>query len=155
MARIIAYPNATDVSADDCLIGTQKQNDTNYRTSNPTRNFNVGSVVKAGLGYTCYTAILNQSGLAAPVPTVLKNDTGKTFTWIYQNLGEYVIQADSSIFSTSTTLVFGNIGLRSKAEYFRWQVISNTEIKVTAFDKDGNPADDVFENGSFEIRIYS
>ena len=155
MARIIAYPNATDVSADDCLIGTQKQNDTNYRTSNPTRNFNVGSVVKAGLGYTCYTAILNQSGLAAPVPTVLKNDTSRTFTWIYQNLGEYVIEADSSIFSASTTLVFGNIGLRSKAEYFRWRVTDPIKIEITAFDKDGNPADDVFENGSFEIRIYS
>ena len=148
MARINAYPSSSTINASDTVIGTNSQN---LRTE----NYTIAQIGQVALGYTCYTAILNQSGLAAPVPTVLKNDTSRTFTWIYQNLGEYVIQADSSIFNASTTLVFGNIGLRSKAEYFRWRVTDPIKIEITAFDKDGNPADDVFENGSFEIRIYS
>tara|TARA_Y100001937_G_scaffold9834_1_gene12089 strand:- start:1266 stop:1712 length:447 start_codon:yes stop_codon:yes gene_type:complete len=148
MARINAYPSSSTINASDTVIGTNSQN---LRTE----NYTLAQIGQVALGYTSYTAILNQSGLAAPVPTVLKNDTGKTFTWIYQNLGEYVIEADSNIFNASTTLVFGNIGLRSKAEYFRWRVTDPIKIEITAFDKDGNPADDVFENGSFEIRIYS
>ena len=148
MARINAYPSSSTINASDTVIGTNSQN---LRTE----NYTLAQIGQVALGYTSYTAILNQSGLAAPVPTVLKNDTGRTFTWIYQNLGEYVIEADSNIFNASTTLVFGNIGLRSKAEYFRWRVTDPIKIEITAFDKDGNPSDDIFENGSFEIRIYS
>ena len=154
MARIIAYPNATSISPDDCLIGTQKDNSGSY-SNNPTKNFAVGSVVSAGLGYTTYTALLNQAGVAAPVPTVVKNDTGVTYTWARSAQGVYTITASSPVFNAATTLVFGNIGLRSKDDYFRWQVTSNVEITITTFDNAGNPSDDVFETGSFEIRIYS
>ena len=51
--------------------------------------------------------------------------------------------------------MFGNIGKRSKEDYFRWEVVSNTQIKVGTYDNAGNPADDVFDTGSFEIKIYS
>ena len=154
MARIIAYPNATSISPDDCLIGTQKDNSGSY-SNNPTKNFAVGSVVSAGLGYTNYTALLTQVGIAAPVDTVVKNDTGATYTWARSAPGTYTITANSSVFNAATTLVFGNIGKKSKQDYFRWEVGSNTEIKVSTYDNAGNPADDVFEAGSFEIRIYS
>ena len=53
MARIIAYPNATNVSADDCLIGSQKlgSNPVNgYQGNNPTKNFSISEVVEAGIG---------------------------------------------------------------------------------------------------------
>ena len=49
MAQIIAYPSADKVSADDCLLGTQKDQGTSNIT-NPTKNFSVDSVVQAGLG---------------------------------------------------------------------------------------------------------
>ena len=155
MARIIAYPNATSISPDDCLLGTQKDNGTSY-ASNPTKNFAVGSVVSAGLGYTTYTALLTQVGIAAPVPTVVKNDTGVTYTWTRSNKGDYTITASSPVFNAATTLVFGNIGNKSKQDYFRWKVAGGgTEINVTTYDNNGNPSDDVFVAGSFEIRIYS
>ena len=154
MARIIAYPNATNISLDDCLIGTQKDNGTSY-ASNPTKNFTVGSVVSAGLGYISYVALLTQVGIAAPVPTVVKNSTNQTLTWARSGTGVYTITAGAPIFNASTTLVFGNIGKKSKEDYFRWEVTSNVEITITTFDNAGNPADDVFSAGSFEIRIYS
>jgi len=154
MARIIAYPNATNISLDDCLIGTQKDNGTSY-ASNPTKNFTVGSVVSAGLGYTSYVALLTQVGIAAPAPTVVKNSTNQTLTWARSGPGVYTITASNTIFDATKTLVFGNIGKRSKEDYFRWEVTSNVEITITTFDNAGNPSDDVFETGSFEIRIYS
>ena len=154
MARIIAYPNATSISPDDCLIGTQKDNSGSY-SNNPTKNFAVGSVVSAGLGYNTYTALLTQTGLTAPVATVVKNDTGVTYTWARTAIGAYTITASSPIFNAATTLVFGNIGKKSKEDYFRWEVGTNTQIKVSTYDNAANPADAVFDAGSFEIRIYS
>jgi len=155
MARIIAYPYANSpISEDDCLLGTQKDNGSTNQ-SNPTKNFGVGQVVVAGLGYTNYTALLTQVGIAAPVATVVKNNTNQTFTWSRLAPGTYKVEPGAGIFDAAKTLVFGNIGSRSKDDYFRWEVISNTEMKVTTFDNAGNPSDDVFETGSFEIRIYS
>jgi len=154
MARIIAYPSANNISSDDCLIGTQKdQNGTNQ--TNPTKNFGVGQVVVAGLGYTNYTALLSQVGIAAPVATVVKNNTNQTLTWSRSGTGVYIVESSASIFDAATTLVFGNIGSKTKEDYFRWGVISNTQIQINTFDGSGNPADDVFKLGSFEIRIYS
>ena len=155
MARIIAYPYANSpISEDDCLLGTQKDNGSTNQ-SNPTKNFGVGQVVVAGLGYTNYTALLTQVGIAAPVPTVVKNNTNQTFTWARSATGVYTVTVGNTIFDAAKTLVFGNIGKRSKDDYFRWEVTSNVEITITTFDNAGNPSDDVFETGSFEIRIYS
>ena len=77
MARIISYPSVTPVVG-DYLVGTQKT--TSGNQTNPTKNFTVGDVVNAGLGYTVYTALLTQSGTAAPVATILKNNTCLLYT---------------------------------------------------------------------------
>jgi len=154
MAKIIAYPNATSISTEDCLLGTQYTSGGTNQT-NPTKNFPIGSVVATGIGYTAYTALLSQIGIAAPVDTIVKNNTGVTYTWARSATGVYTITASSNIFDTTKTLVFGNIGQRSKDDYFRWEVTSPVEITITTFDNAGNPSDDVFETGSFEIRIYS
>ena len=154
MAKIIAYPNATSISTEDCLLGTQYTSGGTNQT-NPTKNFPIGSVVATGIGYTAYTALLSQIGIAAPVDTIVKNNTGVTYTWARSAIGVYTITASSNIFDTTKTLVFGNIGQRSKDDYFRWEVTSPVEITITTFDNAGNPSDDVFETGSFEIRIYS
>ena len=154
MAKIVAYPNATSISTEDCLLGTQYTSGGTNQT-NPTKNFPIGSVVATGIGYTAYTALLSQIGIAAPVDTIVKNNTGVTYTWARSATGVYTITASSNIFDTTKTLVFGNIGQRSKDDYFRWEVTSPVEITITTFDNAGNPSDDVFETGSFEIRIYS
>jgi hypothetical protein len=154
MARIIAYPSAKSVSGSDCLIGTQKdQNGTNQ--TNPTKNFTVDEVVQAGLGYTTYVARLTQTGTNDPVALELKNNSSATYTWTRTGVGAYEVTADANIFDQSTTLVFGNIGESTKDDYFRWRVGNVNVIEVTTFDTAGNPVDQAFANGAFEIRIYS
>ena len=110
MARIIAYPNATSVNAEDCLIGTQKDNTGSY-SSNPTRNFSVGSVVTAGLGYTYYTALISQSGVNNPTATEIQNNTTSTFTWFRTGAGTYTVTSSINLnFTGGKTIVFINYG---------------------------------------------
>ena len=148
MARIIAYPNATSISTDDCLLGTQYTAGGTNQT-NPTKNFPIGSVISAGLGYTTYTALITQAGTAAPVATILKNNTGATFTWARTGSGTYTITASSNVFTNNKTLVFYNLGEYTFASQQPWVRTSDTVITLP-LGGDGR-----ITNGSFEIRIYS
>ena len=147
MARIIAYPEVVP-SVDDYLVGTQKT--TSGNQTNPTKNFTVKDVVTAGLGYTVYTALLTQAGTAAPVATILKNNTGATFTWARTSSGTYTITASSNVFTSNKTLIFINKGeISSTYVYVTWTRTSDTVITIT-LGGDGR-----ITNGSFEIRVYS
>lgn len=146
MARIIAYPSVTPVVG-DCLVGTQKT--TSGNQTNPTKNFTVGDVVNAGLGYTVYTALITQTGIAAPVATILKNNTGAIFTWARTSSGTYTITANSNAFTSNKTIVFYNLGEYNFAAQQPWVRTSDTVITIP-LGGDGR-----ITNGSFEIRIYS
>ena len=146
MARIIAYPEVVP-SVDDYLVGTQKT--TSGNQTNPTKNFTVKDVVTAGLGYTVYTALLTQAGTTAPVATILKNNTGATFTWARTSSGTYTITASSNVFTSNKTLIFINKGeISSTYVYVTWTRTSDTVITIT-LGGDGR-----ITNGSFEILIY-
>ena len=156
MARIIAYPNATNVNVDDCLIGTQKDQTGSY-SSNPTKNFSVGSVVSAGLGYTCYVALISQSGINSPTDIVLKNDTTSTFTWRRLGAGTYEVESSVDLkFTGDKTIVFINYGNPSSDGLPpKWSIISDTKIGVTTQDETGVLDDGILTSGSFEIRVYN
>ena len=146
MARIIAYPQVTPAK-DDYLIGTQKS--TSGNQTNPTKNFTVDAVVQAGVGYTEYTALLTQAGAAAPVATVLKNNTGYTYTWARTGAGTYTITASGSAFAVNKTLVFYNLGEYAFSIGQPWTRTSDTVITIS-LGGDGR-----ITNGSFEIKIYT
>ena len=153
MARIIAYPNATNISSDDCLIGTQKEN--TGTQMNPTKNFSVGSVVSAGLGYATYTALVTQSGIADPTAVELKNNTGATFTYNRQAPGVYlIVSSDPNLFTANKTAVFANAG-GGKTNDVIWNRLDNFRIQIETQDVAGNADDGFFKSGSVEIRIYS
>ena len=156
MARIIAYPNANSpISEDDCLLGTQKDNTGSY-SSNPTRNFSVGSVVQAGLGYTVYSALIDQTGTSAPSATILKNNTTATLTWARTSAGIYTVTADSNIFTVNKTVVFMNYGNPSSDGLPpKWARTSDTVITVTTSDETAVLDDGILTSGAFEIRIYN
>ena len=149
MARIIAYPSVTPVVG-DCLVGTQKT--TSGNQTNPTKNFTVGDVVNAGLGYTVYTALLTQTGAADPVATVLKNNTGHTYTWARTAGGIYKITANNSAFTVNKTIVFNNNGVDIAGGNTppQWTRTSDTVITLTT-----GGIDSAMQNASFEVRIYS
>ena len=148
MARIIAYPEVVP-TVDDYLVGTQKS--TSGNQTNPTKNFTVKDVVNAGLGYTVYTALLTQTGTAAPVATILKNNTGATFTWARTGSGTYTITASGNAFTNNKTIVFMNLGEYAGGGIPRsvWARTSDTVVTITT------GGDGRITNGSFEVRIYS
>ena len=149
MARIIAYQQATP-DGEDLLLGTQKTTGGTNQT-NPTKNFTVDAVVQAGVGYTAYTAILNQSGTNAPVATILKNNTGYTYTWTRTGSGTYTITASGNAFTNNKTIVFMNLGEYAGGGVPRsvWARTSDTVVTITT------GGDGRITNGSFEVRIYS
>ena len=147
MARIIAYQQTTPAS-EDLLLGTQKTTGGTNQT-NPTKNFTVDSVVKAGVGYTAYTALVSQAGTAAPVATILKNNTGATFTWARTSIGTYTITASGNAFTNNKTLVFFNLGEYPFSVNSPWTRTSDTVVTIS-LGGDGR-----ITNGSFEVRIYS
>ena len=147
MARIIAYQQATPAT-DDLLLGTQKTTSGTNKT-NPTKNFTVDSVVQAGLGYTVYTALVTQTGTNAPVATILKNNTGYTYTWARTAPGTYTITASGNAFTSNKTIVFYNLGEYAFSVGQPWTRTSDTVVTIS-LSGDGR-----ITNGSFEIRIYS
>jgi hypothetical protein len=157
MARIIAYPYANSpISEDDCLLGTQKDNGSTNQ-SNPTKNFSVGNVVTAGLGYTAYTALISQSGVNNPAVTEIQNKTGSTFTWARTGPGTYTVTSSVNLnFTGGKTIVFINYGNPSSDGLPpKWSITSDTIITIKTQDETGVLDDDLLASGAFEIRIYS
>ena len=149
MAIIYSYPNATPLD-EDFLIGSQKSN------SNATKNFTVESVVQAGLGYKAYAALISQSGTNAPTATVLKNNTGHTYTWTRTAAGKYEITANGNAFTANKTAVFINYGNPSSDGLPpKWVRTSDTLVKVSTQDETGILDDGILDVAAFEIRIYS
>jgi len=153
MATLTAYPTNGNPKSSDLLLGTTIP--TTGSDEQPiTNNFTIASVASFAnsysLGYTLYTALLTQAGAAAPVPTVLQNTTGKTFTWTRQSAGNYTVTASSALFTANKTIVFVNNGSNAAStDVIKWNRTSDTTITLIP------TVDGQFTNGSFEIRIYS
>ena len=142
------------------MLGWNTKDNSGNQT-NPTKNFTVGDVVNAGLGYTVYTALLTQTGTAAPVATILKNNTGATFTWARTGRGTYTITASSNVFTNNKTIVFVNQGGALEG-LVTWARTSDTVTTIQTFNGGLGGAAALADSilgfggaGSFEIRIYS
>ena len=153
MATLTAYPTNSTPKASDLLLGT-KVPTINSDEQPITNNVTIASVAAFAntynLGYTVYTALLTQAGTAAPVPTILQNTTGGTFTWTRQSAGNYTITASTALFTANKTIVFVNNGSNAAStDVIKWNRTSDTTITLIP------TVDGQFTNGSFEIRIYS
>lgn len=154
MANLTAYGTGTP-KASDLLLGT-KTATPNTNEENITQNFSVSSLASFtnsySLGYTVYTALLNQTGAEAPVATILQNTTGGTITWIKTGTGEYTATIANALFTLNKTLVFINNGdgLHQGAGIApSWTSPTTTTINIDTF------SDGALINGAIEIRIYS
>ena len=88
MAIINSYPTITPALNDLVLIS-----DTSVE-GNPTKTASINSIsTLVNKGFTSYVAKITQSSTAAPVPTVISNDTGLTITWSRSGTGDYRISA--------------------------------------------------------------
>jgi hypothetical protein len=151
MANISTYPLGTPASS-DLIPGTQKYTDANGETKNLTKNFTVSQLAAFAnsydLGYTVYTALVNQDGTADPTQTILQNTTGQTLTWARTSAGLYTVTSGAALFTADKTIVF----FESNHIYtqLNWTRTSTTVITVNT-----NEEDDRISNAPFEVRIYS
>ena len=147
MANISSYPSATPASG-DLILGTQLS----ATSLDKTRNFTASAITAAGLGYTSYTALLTQTGTAAPTATVLLSNLTATLTWAHTGAGTYTLTAGATTFTNNKTIVFLNNGsdlTATQVPPIVWTRTSDTVLTITT------GADAAITNGSFEVRIYA
>lgn len=152
MATANSYPVGTPKAA-DLLLGTSVPNPGTDEKAT-TKNFSVselGPIVNGG--YTSYVAALLQTGAAAPVPTILQNNTGGTFTWSKVNTGQFRITISGITLAANKVVIFenatGDLNLGGK-------IISTTVIDIDQFSSGGGGyADGMLAGTSIEIRIYA
>jgi hypothetical protein len=151
MADISSYPVIAPKS-EDLIIGSETYTVATPVIGNPTRNFTMSSIAalsnSIGLGYTVYTALISQTGTAAPVATVLQNTTSGTIAWVRDSLGNYGGVITGGAFTADKTLVFVNQGGGTSTANIQW---GSSTTKVTII----TAADSVLTKASIEIRIYA
>jgi len=155
MANISTYPIGTPAQG-DLIPGTQKYTNSSGKTENLTRNFTVANIAafanSYSLGYTVYTALITQTGTAAPVATVLQNTTGGTIAWSRTSTGSYKAVISGTTYVENKTAVIISTTNASKSI----SAIRKTTTDVTLEQKDlANALEDGFDNVTIEIRIYS
>ena len=160
MAEVITYPLATP-AGDSRLVGTlmnvpQANGEPNQ---NLTRNFTINSIAplitQYNLGYTVYTALITQTGTAAPVATVLQNTTGGTIVWTRNSTGRYVATISGTTYTTDKTTVLVTSG-GNNDNILRPRITATTAIDWYNIDSSDNAVSDtIAETTTVEIRIYS
>jgi hypothetical protein len=119
-------------------------------------------IINNTLPYKVYSALLTQTGAAAPTETILENTLG-TITFDYLTNGYYDIKS-SNLFVLDKTFVFINLARFDSptsqptvcmASYFDLSTINlysyYYDFALTRFF----PGDDLIINGSLEIRVYN
>lgn len=152
MAIANSYPVGTPKAA-DLLLGTSVPTPGTDEKAT-TKNFSIsalGPIVNGG--YTSYVAALLQTGSAAPVPTVLQNNTGGTFTWSKVNTGQFRITISGITLPANKVVIFenatGDLNLGGK-------ITSTTVIDIDQFSSGGGGyVDGMLAGTSIEIRIYT
>ena len=163
MANISSYPVGTPASG-DLIPGTQVRTDENNNTVHLTKNFSVDSIAgfaNTTAAYSVYSAQWTQTGTSAPVPTVLQNTTGKTFTWTRASAGNYSVTADTA-FDTAKIWIMASANgdtvtspASTGASVISATTSSTTVLKVKQIDAADKSLVDVVEGGNIEIRIYT
>jgi len=158
MANISTYPIGTPAQG-DLIPGTQKYTNSSGKTENLTRNFTVANIAafanSYSLGYTVYTALITQTGAAAPVATVLQNTTGGTIVWTRNSTGRYVATISGTTYATDKTTVLVTSG-GNNDNILRPRITATTAIDWYNIDSSDNAVSDtIAETTTVEIRIYA
>ena len=156
MANISTYPLGTP-AAGDLIPGTQNFTYANGKTENLTRNFSVSQLAafanSYSLGYTVYTALIDQATTAAPTATVLQNTTGGTITWSRASTGNYTaVISGANYVENKTAILLGNTN--ATMSILQQCVKSTTGITFEQISNANSNVDGLTKI-SIEIRIYS
>jgi hypothetical protein len=155
MTKISEYPILTNPTDDDILIGTD------VNSSDETRNFSVGSIVSLAnetiKPYKVYTALLTQTGINAPVATVLENTLG-SIVWGYAQSGGYTGTLIGAFIVGKTHLQVQQTLWGSERQQTSIDYNDIDSVIIQTYDNGQNdsiPIDDALRNTSIEIRVYN
>jgi hypothetical protein len=96
---------------------------------------------------------ISQGGTSAPTIDIFENTTGATFTTSRTTNGQYRINSDISLWTTSMFITIGNP--QTKVGVFSYILAYGTSTRLDLYSYEGNSlSDDSLGNTSFEIKIY-
>ena len=105
--------------------------------------------------YNIYTALLTQSGTAAPVATVLENTIGN-ITWVYEGVGQYSISIPG--YNKEKLIVFagsGTTGITTEVVQAYTNSFLPFGVWIDTYSDSGVSADDILQDTPIEIRVYN
>ncbi len=117
------------------------------------------SQLNNAIPYRSYVALLNQTGINAPIPTVVFNNLGFTPIWSYAATGQYAFINTNNGFIVNKTIVFP--GRPSDGGAFQMSVSSDSVTEIDLFTDVLDPGtgfvptDGCLRNFPIEIRIYN
>lgn len=118
-----------------------------------------GTVPSARMPYKIYRALLNQSGTAAPVATVLENTLGGSVVWTRGGVGRYsgtlsgaFTASKTMVFIQSPTAITDGTSLGAKSSTTSVVDVASDFVDVSA--PGANPADDLLIDTALEILVY-
>jgi len=151
MAIINSYAAGTPTTS-DLILGVDTSN-----SKNTTKTFTAGEIASLASGstaYNSYVALLTNTGVIAPVATVLSNNLTATLTWARASQGTYTLTASAATFTNAKTIVFVNPG-SNLGSLITWTRTSDTVLTIRSHRTDGQISDAIISGGAFEVRIYS
>ena len=151
MAIINNYAAGTPTTS-DLILGVDTSN-----SKNTTKTFTAGEIASLASGstaYNSYVALLTNTGVIAPVATVLSNNLTATLTWARASQGTYTLTASAATFTNAKTIVFVNPG-SNLGSLITWTRTSDTVLTIRSHRTDGQISDAIISGGAFEVRIYS
>ena len=104
--------------------------------------------------YKVYTALLNQSGTAAPTATVLENTLGTTVTWTRNDVGWYKATISTGLFSLFKVVVFATPQATDPLSFFVWSINTVNDMNFFIKKADGTSRDGLYYQ-KVEIRVYN
>lgn len=105
-----------------------------------------------GRPYKVYTALLTQTGVNAPVATILENTLGGTVSYAYNSTGDYVISSSGLFTANKTTISVGING--NGLSFYSSLIVDVNDIAFSSYDNTITLADVQLANTLIEIRVY-
>jgi len=114
-----------------------------------TQKIYVDTKVAASRPYKVYTALLNQTGTAAPTAIVLENTLGGTVNFEYNSLGTYSVTSSALFTLDKTTCIGANRGMGLTG-----CAVATTSSITLYTSYLGSLANGFLINTYLEIRVY-
>ena len=106
------------------------------------------------LPYKSYVAILNQTGTAAPTPTVIYNDLSGAIVWTYSSVGGYVGTLTGAFTESKTTCIIVN-GQAGSGLIGCNRVSDNVISLTTSNSTTAAPSNGMLFDATIEVRVYN